>query len=89
MNHKLFYTIEAILADLSQLICHNKNLSPEIVKFYLDLRGMHDNSEFDFYMQHYEELTADVLAEELYDDFQDKLEIYFDDLYKEALEKYA
>lgn len=89
MNHKLYYTVEAILADLAQLICYNKKLSPEIIKFYLNLQGMHDNSEFEYYIQQYEELTADVLAEELYEEFQDKLEIYFDDLYKEALETYA
>lgn len=89
MNHNLYYAIENILKDLAFLITYNKKLSPKIVRFYLDLQTMQENSEFDFYTQHYEELTPEILIAELNDQFHDALDIYFDDLYSEALEKYS
>jgi hypothetical protein len=85
MNHTLYYTVEGILADLNYLICHNKTLSPKIIKFYLELQGMHTESGFENYID--ENLTAEILAEELYEEYQDMLEIYFDDILIEANEK--
>ncbi len=86
MNQKLYYTVESILAELAWLICHNKNLPSELIQFYNVLQNMHNNSEFDYYIQHYEHLTSEVLVEELTDEFHNNLDIFFEDLIKEASE---
>ncbi len=88
MNYKLYYAIEGILADLSWLICHNDTLSPVITDFYHNLKTMHDNSEFDYYIKQYN-LTPEELVKELNYEFHDNLNIYFEDLAKEFNETHS
>jgi len=79
MNYKLYYTVEGILADLEILICHTKNISKQISKFYLELQKMQQNSEFDDIME-VTDFSADELANELDDMYHDMLHIYFEDI---------
>lgn len=74
-NKKLFYTIETILSELGEIIRDNDNLPNKIIQCYEELEEL--SSDIDILM-YKTGLTSDKLISEIYDVYQDMLDIYFE-----------
>ena len=81
VNNKLFYTVESILAELASIICHSKEVPPEMEEYYKELQCISNDLEGALEQTG---LTANQAAEEISSLYGEVLNIYVNQLEMEA-----
>jgi uncharacterized membrane protein YgaE (UPF0421/DUF939 family) len=81
VNNKLFYTVESILAELASIICHSKEVPPEMEEFYKELKDLSNDLTAALEQT---KLTANEATEEISNLYCEVLNIYVNQLETEA-----
>ena len=80
MSRKLHYTIQSVLSELAEIILDdNVNLPDKISECYVELEIL--GADLEVLMQK-TGMDSEELANEIYDVYQDMLDLYFDYLQK-------
>ena len=81
MSRKLHYTIQSVLSELAEIILDdNVNLPDKISECYVELEIL--GADLEVLMQK-TGMDSEELANEIYDVYQDMLDLYFDYLQNE------
>ena len=76
MSRKLHYTIQSVLSELAEIILDdNANLPDKISECYVELEIL--GADLEVLMQK-TGMDSEELANEIYDVYQDMLDLYFD-----------
>ena len=82
MSRKLYYTIQSVLSELAEIILDdNVNLPDKISECYVELEIL--GADLEVLMQK-TGMDSEELANEIYDVYQDMLDIYFDYLQEQV-----
>ena len=80
MSRKLHYTIQSVLSELAEIILDNNvNLPDKISECYVELEVL--GADLEVLIQK-TGMDSEELANEIYDVYQDMLDLYFDYLQK-------
>lgn len=83
IDSKLYYTIENIIGELTQIIIHFRNVPIPVIDFYEELQYLSDEIE---YRNGEIDVDIDEAISDLNDMYQVALDLFFEDLEKQANE---
>ena len=78
----LHYTVESILSELASIITHNADLPEQIIECYEELQEL--SVDLDMMMRQ-TGMDSEDLSNEIYDIYQDMLDLYVDYLEEQSI----